>query len=825
MDSTLQDLRFAARSLAKAPGFTLVAIVTLALGIGANTAIFSLINTVLLRAPAHVERPDQLVSIYTSDFSGPQFGASSYPDYRDFRDESPAIADAIALVPGTVSVAGDDGVTETLVTEFVTGNYFETLGVSPALGRAFTDEEGDYSSGASVAVLSHGFWLRRFGGDPDVVGETFRASGQTMTVVGVAPDGFGGLLPLVTPDLWIPASTQALIDEGGGNFEDRRSRGSLIIARLAEGSTVEIAQEQLTALASRLHQQYPEPWTDVNGDIRRVTVVNDIRLPPQIKGAVNGFAVLMLTVVGILLLIVCANIANLTLARASRRGRELAMRVVLGAARARIVRQLLVESAIVGLIGGLAGAAVAVWLVGMAETLQQLTGVAISLDVRVDRTVLLFSAFVTILTVFAVGLLPALRASRPDLVRALKKGSGEGSGPFRWHEPRHLLVMSQVSASLVLLVGAGLFLKSLQTAFQVDPGFTVEGVAMVTTDLMDLIREGYSVEEALDLLDDLEARVARVPGVEATSIADAIPLTTSAGQRTSVSIPGYERAPGEEMEFQFHSVGPGFMDALGMEVLLGREFRDADNDSDAALVLMVNETFAERFWPGESPLGRLVSFRGRRDGQVVGLVRDAMYRSLRDEDRPAFFVPFGQNPSPQVTLLARTSPDGAADLLPMLRNEVASIDASLPITTLQTMEDAIALTLLPQRIASWLLSVVGGLALLLAAVGLYGVMSFVVAQRTREVGVRMALGAKARHVVRMIVGRGLALSAVGAVVGLGLAALVTRFAQGLLFGVSPLDGGVFALMAAAVLAVAAFASWVPARRASGVDPMEALRHE
>jgi predicted permease len=267
------------------------------------------------------------------------------------------------------------------------------------------------------------------------------------------------------------------------------------------------------------------------------------------------------------------------------------------------------------------------------------------------------------------------------------------------------------------------------------------------------------------------------------------------------------------------------MDALGMEVLLGREFRDADNNSDAALVLMVNETFAERFWPGESPLGRLVSFRGRRDGQVVGLVRDAMYRSLRDEDRPAFFVPFGQNPSPQVTLLARTSPDGAADLLPMLRNEVASIDASLPITTLQTMEDAIALTLLPQRIASWLLSVVGGLALLLAAVGLYGVMSFVVAQRTREVGVRMALGAKARHVVRMIVGRGLALSAVGAVVGLGLAALVTRFAQGLLFGVSPLDGGVFALMAAAVLAVAAFASWVPARRASGVDPMEALRHE
>jgi predicted permease len=820
MESTLLDLRLAARSLAKAPGFTLVAIVTLALGIGANTSIFSLVHAVLLRAPAHVERPDQLVSIYTSDFSGPQFGGSSYPDYRDFRDESPAMADALVLVPGTVNVAGEDGVSEILVTEFVTGNYFEMLGVQPGLGRAFTDEEGDYSSGASVAVLSHGFWLRRFGADPDVIGETFRASGQTVTVVGVAREGFGGLLPVVTPDLWIPVSTQALI-QGGGGFEQRGSRGSLIIARLAEGATLDIAQAQLTTLASRLHREYPEAWTDVNGEIRRVTVVDDIRLPPQVKGAVNGFALLLVTVVGIVLLIACANIANLTLARASRRGRELAMKVVLGAGRGRIVRQLLAESAIVGVIGGLGGAGLAVWLVGMAETFRPFTGVSVSLALGVDETVLLFSALVTIVTVFAVGLLPALKASRPDLVPALKKGSGEGSGRFRWYEPRHLLVISQVSASLVLLVGAGLFLKSLRAAMEVDPGFTVEGVATLT---MDLGPEGYSVEEAGDLFDDLEARVARLPGVEATSIVDALPMTLSAGQRTRVSIAGYEPAPGEDMEFQFHSVGPGFMAALGMEVLLGREFTDADNSREAAPAVMVNETFAERFWPGESPLGKLVASRGR-DMQVVGLVRDAMHRGLRDEDRPAFFMPIEQNPSTLLTLIARTSPNDAAELLPMLRAEVASIDTRLPITTLQTMEDAIAFTLLPQRIASWLLSLAGGLGLLLATVGLYGVISFLVAQRTREVGVRMALGADAPHVVRMIVGRGLALSAVGAVVGLGLAALVTRFAQSLLFGVSPLDVGVFALMAVATLAVAGFASWVPARRASGVDPMVALRHE
>jgi predicted permease len=821
IESTLLDLRLAARSLVKAPGFTFVAVVTLALGIGANTSIFTVINAVLLRPPPHVERPEQLVSIYTSDFSGPQFGASSYPDYFDFRDQTPAFADAVAFEPRTASVPGTDGVAEAVVTEFVTGNYFDMLGTQLALGRGFTVEEGDYASAASVAVLSHGYWLRRFAGRPDVIGETFRASGQTVTVVGVAPEGFTGMLPLVTPDLWMPVSTQALI-EGEGGFENRGSRGTLIVARLAEGSTLEIAQSQLTALAARLHQEYVDEWTDLNGEIRRVTVVHGVRQIPIVTGAVNTFAVLLLAVVGIVLLIACANVANLSLARASRRGRELAMKVVLGAGRRRIVRQLLAESAIVGAIGGLAGLALAVWLVGLAEGLALFTGVSVTLDLGVDRTVLLFSAFVTILTVFAVGLLPAMKASRPDLVSTLKRGSGERSGPSRWYEARYVLVMSQVSASLVLLVGAGLFIKSLRTAVQVDPGFRVEGVAMLTMDLMDMIREGYSPEEAIAFIDDLETRAAGLPGVEATSIADALPMTAGAMQRTFVSIPGYERAAGEDMEFQFHSVGADFMAALGMEVLLGREFTDADNE-DAPPVVMVNETFAARFWPGESPLGKVVRSRGN-DMEVVGLVRDALYRSLSDQDRPAFFLPIRQNLAERVTLLVRTSTD-AADLLPMMRDELRSIDARLPIITLQTMEEAIAFTLLPQRIASRLLSLAGGLGLLLAAVGLYGVLSFLVAQRTREVGVRMALGAEARQVVQMVVRRGLALAGVGAVVGLVIAALVTRFLQSLLFGVSAFDPGVFALMTVATLAIAGFASWIPARRASGVDPMVALRHE
>ncbi len=607
MESTLQDLRLAARSLAKAPGFTIVAVVTLTLAIGANTSIFTLVNAVLLRAPAHVERPDELVSIYKSDAGGTfLFGGSSYPNYQDFRDESSAIADAIAVQQETANVAGDDGVSEILLTEFVTGNYFEMLGVQPALGRAFTDEEGEYSSGAAVVILSHRFWLRRFGGDPGVIGETLRASGQTVTVVGVAPEGFGGLFPVIVPDLWILVSTQALM-EGDRQFGARGNSGWSITARLAEGATPELAQEQLTALANRLQEEYPESWTDRNDETRRATVVDDFRLTPGDQGDANGVALALLAVVGIILLIACANVANLTLARASRRGREVATRVTLGAGRGRIVRQLLAESAIVGVIGGGSGAAMALWLVGvangMAGALQPIMGVRLSLDLGVDRTVLLFSVLVTLVTVLAVGLLPALKASQTDLVPSLKEGSGEGSGPFRWFELRHLLVISQVSASLVLLVGAGLFLKSVRAATQVDPGFTVEGVATLT---MDLGPEGYSVEEAGDLFDDLQARVARLPGVEATSITDMRPLTGDY-RTTSVSIPGYDPAQGDMRFIAIYRVGPGFMALLGMEVLLGREFTDADNQ-DAALAVMVNETFAERFWPGESPLGKRVAW-------------------------------------------------------------------------------------------------------------------------------------------------------------------------------------------------------------------------
>lgn len=820
MDTMGQDVRFAVRSLLKAPGFLAIAVVTLALGIGANTAIFSLVNAVLLRPPAHVEQPDELVTIYTSDFSGPGYGANSRPDFEDFRTQVPAIEDAVALSPSVVNVAREDGLAEIFVVEAVSGNYFEVLGVDPALGRAFTEEESDHTSGAAVAILSHGLWSRAFAADPGVVGTTFRASGQTVTIVGVAPEGFAGSVPLITPELWIPPSTDALIN-GARAYESRGARGSIVRARLADGATPAQAREQLTALAGRLHEAWPSNWTDVNDEVRRISVVEDALLPPTILGPLKLFAGLLLGVVGVVLLIACANVANLTLARATRRGKEMAIRISMGAGRGRIVRQLLSESLIIGVGGGIGGAALATWVLRFAETFRPVTGVAVSLDLGVDGRVFAFSAIVTVLTVVAVGLFPALRASRPDLVPQLKENTAEGSGPFRWHEMRHLLVVSQVSASLLLLVGAGLFLKSLRAAVDVDPGFTVEGLASMS---LGLGPEGFDTDEAMRFMREIEQRVAAGPGVVSTALVDAMPMTLTAGRRSGVAVPGYEAAAGEDMEFQFHSVGPGYMQTMGTEVVRGREFTEEDH-AEAQHTILVNESFAAHFWPGEDALGQTVVWAGSNEAQVVGVVADAMYRDLRDEGRLAFFLPLAQNPSTSLTLLARTRAGGTPEVLGAMRREVAARNASLPISSLQSMEDAIAFTLLPQRIAGGLLTIAGALGLLLATVGLYGVMSFLVSQRTREVAVRMALGAERGDVIRMVVGRGLLLAVIGAVLGLALAAGLTRFASSLLFGVSTLDASVFAAMALAALTVSGLASWVPARRAATIAPMEALREE
>ena len=817
IETWVQDVRFALRSLIRAPAFAVVAITTIALGIGANTAIFSLVNAVLLRPPQHVTDPDRLVSLWTSDFSGPQFGASSYTDYEDFRDRTPSLEDMVAVSPGIVNMAGEGSVSQILVAEFVSGNYFEAFGVQPRIGRWFSAEEGQWSSGASVAVVSEAMWARVFGSDPSVLGRTVRLSGQSITIVGIAPEGFSGSLPLVTPDFWIPVSTQALI-QGDASFQGRGFRGTLIRARLSAGASIEAAQSQLDGVAAQLLEESPRSWTDVNDEGRRVTVVKDARIPPQLQGAVTGFAAFLLAVTGVVLLIACANVANLTLARASRRSQELAVRLSLGAGRRRIVRQLVTESGIIGVLGALIGVGVAFAAVRLAESYRPRTGIALSVDLGLDSSVLVFSAATTLMTVIVVGLVPALRASRPDLVAELNEGNEGSGGRTGRFQLRNLLVIAQVSASLVLLVGAGLFLKSLRAAIRIDPGFNPAGIATVA---LNLGPEGYGLEDAEAFFAELTERVRRLPDVESTTLTDALPLTLLAGRRKSVSVPGYEPAEGEDMEFQFFSVGSGYFTTMQNRIISGRDFT-AEDHAESPLTVVVNESFAERFWPGENPIGRIVNSE-QGDAQVVGLAANAAYRQLNEEPRPAYFVSITQNRSAGQTLVVRTRTGRAAELLAALRGEVVAIDPQLPISSLRTMDDAVAGTLLPQRVASWLLSIAGGLGLLLAAVGLYGVLSYIVAQRTREVGVRMALGADASDVIGLFVGRGLRLAAAGSVLGLVIAVVVTRFLSSLLFGVSALDLTVFATMTLAAMMVAGLASYVPARRAATVDPAVTLR--
>lgn len=812
-----QDLRTALRSLGRAPGYGLVAMLTLALGIGANTALFSVVNALLLRPQPHVADPGSVVAIYTSNASGPSYGMSSWLDFLDFRERTPGIEDAVLVTPAPLNLSGADGLARTRMGEFVSANYFRMLGVPMALGRGFTDDEAHPASGAAVVVLGHGTWQGEFGGDPDVVGRTLRISGQPMTVVGVAPEGFRGSLPVVTSAYWLPVSAQALI-QGMEPFERRSLRGSMIRARLAPDATVTDVQASLTGLAAALQGADPEAWTDGQGRVRRISVVADTRLPPQLRGAANGFTALLAAAAGLVLLIACANVAHLTLARGWVRTREMAVRLSLGAGTPHIVRQLLAENLLLAVGGGVAGVALAALALGRMAALPPVAGVRVDVEVGMDGRVLLFATALALVAMLATGLLPALRAARPELVSALKQApTGRGGGGSRL---RDALVVGQVAASLVLLVGAGLFLRSVQLALRVDPGFEVQNLVTLAVDLGP---EGYTPEDAVALLHALQERAEAHPAVSGTALTHALPMTPMAMGRN-----GARPAEGEGLErssFPFFHVGPGFAGTMGMEVVAGREFTRADAAGDPP-VIVVNQSMARRFWPGLDPLGRTLIWGGGREATVVGVLADARTRSPRDPAEPAYFVPLLQHPMASLTLVARTNPGATAEVMASLRDGIHGMDPRLAgLASLQTMDDVVALALLPLRIAAQILTIIGVLGLLLAAVGLYGVVSFLVARRTREVGVRMALGARRGQVVGMVVRRGLGLALLGAALGIGLAVALTRFLGALLYGVSPLDPAVFVGMTLGTLAIAGISAWVPARRAASVDPVTALRSE
>ena len=818
MDTLLQDLRYALRALAKRPGFTLAAVLTLGLGIGANASVFTVVNWLFFKPPAQVARPEALVAVYTSDFSGPRYSATSWMDYIDFRRGSGDVLEDLGCYAPRPFNLSTEGLTRRVFGEEVSGNYFAVLGVRPAAGRFFLPDEEQGAGGEPVAVIGFGLWQREFGGDPGVVGRSLRLNGHPFTIVGVAPSGFEGSLRGLRAELWTPLLSHTVLNPASTDLTNRGNRGMLLVGRLKAATSAARAQARFDVIAQELHAEYPDLWTDVRHESRLITVLpeRDARVFPAARGIVLGAVGLLMTVVGLVLLICCANVANLLLARAASRQREIAIRTALGAGRGRLIRQLLTESVLLAVLGGGAGLLFAIWTSGLLAGIETPLPVPVSLHPTLDGRVLAFTLAVAALAGLAFGLAPAIRATRLDLIPVLKN-EGAGHAAARRRLPlRDALVVGQVAVSVVLLVLAGLFLRSLGRAEAVDPGFDHRGLVLMTTELSV---QGYDSARAATFYDRLAQRAAALPGVQRTVLAKTVPLGI-ANERRGTQIDGYTPSPGEDLEFGANSVGPGYFRTMGITVVRGREFETTDRAGSPA-VAIVNETFARRFWPGQDALGRRIGWPGAWR-QVIGVARDGKYGTLAEESQPFFYVPLAQRPEADLTLHLRAeNPIAVQQALQALAHD---LDPDLPVRV-TTMDAQLGFALLPQRLGAELLGVFGGLGAALAAVGLWGVLAFLVSQRTREIGVRIAMGAAARDVRRLVVGRALRLAGAGVVIGLGLAFAAGRLTSSLLFGVAGADPKTFASVPVVIALVALGASWWPAHRAATLDPMLALRHE
>lgn len=815
----LQDLRYAFRQLARSPGFSLLAVVTLGLGIAGNATIATLLNTVFFQ-PLPVPDPGRLVAVYTADYSHGRYGASSYPDYVDMAAGLQSLEGltGMALRPSALSAEGVES--RRILLSEVAGDYFGLLKVPLALGRGLSADE-ILPGGSPTVVLSHTTWVNIFGADPGILGRTVQLGRAPFTVVGVAAAGYTGLFRGVTEGAWVSQAMAPVLHPGSESLSSRGDRGTLLYGRLRPGATLAGVRAEATVLASRLFGSYPDQWRTAQGNGREISVLpeSEVRVLPMVRGAVLGAGALLVVVVGMVLLIACANLANLVLARSSARRREFAVRLALGAGRARLVRQLLVENIVLASLGGIAGMGLAMWLTLFISRFRFSDAIPFALDVRPDGRVFVAVALLALITGCLVGLAPALHASRLRLSEAIKDAAaGGGSHRSRF---RSVFVMLQVGLSLVLLIGAGLFLRSLREATALDTGFGLRQAVLAT---MDLGLKQYPPERVQPFQDELRARVAAIPGVEAVALTSAMALSFDGGRRDIVP-QGYRIGDGEDMEIYWANVSDGYFETMQLPVPQGRSFSEADR-AGAPGVVIVNQALVRRFWPGQSGLGQQLSVTGPEGPflQVVGVTGDGKYRSLGEDPTPFFYLPLAQEPAQQFTVVARTALDPDA-LVPSLRAAIHGLDAGLPLDRLGTYDDHVGLALLPARVAVAILGTLGMLGLVLAGLGIAGVVAFGVSQRVREIGIRIALGAEQGQVIWLIVADALRLVGMGAVVGVGIALPLAYLARSFLYGVSPVDP--VAVTAAVLLfgVVALVASYLPARRAARVDPMVALRAE
>ncbi len=807
MGALLQDLKFAARSLMARPAFAGIVITMLALGIGANTAMFSWINGMLLK-PLRVEAPERWVQL-TIVRPGGFRSSYSYPNFLDHRERNRVFDHMYAYRMAPVSVSfGSENQRSTA--GVVSAGFFTALSPEPAAGRAFTEAEDSVPGRDAVAVISHGFWQRNFAGDPSVVGRAFQLNAHPFTIVGVMPEGFGFARIEANVDFWVPLAMQEIARPGSGTLESRGSGFLAAYGRLGPGVSLQQGHEGLNTMHAALAEEFPDALEGTTVSLEPAT---RSYLGPNSRAVAAVFTVLM-GVVGSVLLIACANVANLMLARGADRQREIGIRLALGAGRRRVVRQLLAESLILASVAGVAGVLLAVWISRAVASFQPPLGVPVSFDMPIDLQVMAFTIIVALATGLLFGLLPALRVSRPELVATLKGGGRMSTG----NRLRNALVATQVAMSLALLIGAALFLRSLQNANAIDAGFEADNVLVAT---LDPGLQGYSDDEVQAFYRQLVEYTEHVPGVDAVALAEMLPMSLGT-QQWGASIEGYEPAPDERMNLDYNYVSPGYFEALGVPLVAGRDFTWDDTAASAGAII-INETMSERFFPGESALGRNIQ-SGGMDRQIVGVARDSKYYSLGENPLSYMYFPFMQSNQSALSLHVRSDSE-TSNLVDAVRGEVGRLDAELPIFDVRTMQAQLGIALLPARMTAGLLGVFGFFALLLAGVGLYGVMAYAVGQRTREIGIRMALGASGNDLIRMILRQTTVLLAIGLGIGLLAGAGVGRAAESLLYGVAWADATAFGGAIVVIVIAVLLASFMPARRATRVDPVDALRVE
>lgn len=811
MDRLLLDLRLALRRLRENPGFGAVAILTLALGIGANTAIFSAINAIFLR-PLPVANPAQIVTL-NETLGGNTFPSFSYPNYRDIRDRNAVLSGVMGyrILPLAL---GLPGASRRIWGYMVTGNYFDVLGVSAIAGRAFTQEDDRKPGGHPLIVLSYACWQKRFGGDQGAIGRAVKINGMDFTILGVMPRGFFGTELFFEPEVYFPMMMQKELEGGAGSLDRRQNSNTFVGGRLKPGVSMAQAEAGINSIARQLSDEYPKE----DGGMKIVLT------PPglagsYLRGPVIGFASALFGVSSLVLLAACTNLASMLLARAADRRKETAIRLALGAARGRLVRQLLTENMVVALLGGAGGALLALWITSALAGWRPPVDIPILVNVTADYRVFIFAFLVSLFTTLLFGLMPAWQSTKTDLIPALKNEAA--SEKLRHWPLRDYMVATQVGLSALLLVCSVLVVKSLQKAFDAPIGYHPQGAVTVSYDLNIL---GYKEPQGREFHRRLLEKVRSIPGIESAALVDALPMSLNSSS-SGIYIEGQPKPKPADAPIAYrYTVSPDYFKTMKTRLLKGREF-DLRDKQDGPRVAIVNKAFAGTLLPGEDPIGkRFVTGPGRKPLEVVGIAEDGKYFSLTEHRQSAFWTPLEVDYSANVSVVART-PLSSNEALRLIRDAVRALDPNVALYATGSMVEMLDFPLFPARLAASALGAFGALAAILAATGIYGVMAYAVSRRAREIGIRMAIGASQGQVLGMIAQRAVILIGSGTILGLGAALGLGRLLGQILFGVEPTDPTTYAVVFVMMLTIAVLACWIPARRAIRIDPITSLRQE